>query len=462
MSGYGKIFVNYIFITEVRMSDKLFGTDGVRGKANIFPMTADFALKLGKALGTMFSGKVAIAKDTRVSCDMLESSLAAGLTSMGCDVMILGVLPTPVAAMVTPGLNVAMTIMISASHNPYFDNGIKLIKADGHKFSDDMTAKLEASVQADEFVPNPDKIGRIEYNPKAITPYLSKIAAIKRNSFPLSGLKVVIDCANGAFSKIAPQVFKDFGADVTAIGVSPDGYNINKDCGSTHTELMSKTVIEENADIGIALDGDGDRIIVCDDKGNRLDGDQIIAFLGQYLKQDGRLKGNAVVATIWSNMGLEKFCHSLGIDFYRTAVGERYVTEKMHEIGSNFGGEESGHMVLSDFAPTGDGLIAGLTVCLGLLKTRKKMSHVFPVFEKCPCKIDNLRFATREKVAEVMNNPLVQSAIEAAKNEISGKGSVIVRKSGTEPLIKVRVEAEDEALVQKTSAGIYDALAKFM
>lgn len=462
MYGYGKIFVNYIFITEVRMSDKLFGTDGVRGKANIFPMTADFALKLGKALGTMFSGKVAIAKDTRVSCDMLESSLAAGLTSMGCDVMILGVLPTPVAAMVTPGLNVAMTIMISASHNPYFDNGIKLIKADGHKFSDDMTAKLEALVQADEFVPNPDKIGRIEYNPKAITPYLSKIAAIKRNSFPLSGLKVVIDCANGAFSKIAPQVFKDFGADVTAIGVSPDGYNINKDCGSTHTELMSKTVVEENADIGIALDGDGDRIIVCDDKGNRLDGDQIIAFLGQYLKQDGRLKGNAVVATIWSNMGLEKFCHSLGIDFYRTAVGERYVTEKMHEIGSNFGGEESGHMVLSDFAPTGDGLIAGLTVCLGLLKTRKKMSHVFPVFEKCPCKIDNLRFATREKVAEVMNNPLVQSAIEAAKNEISGKGSVIVRKSGTEPLIKVRVEAEDEALVQKTSAGIYDTLAKFM
>ena len=444
------------------MSDKLFGTDGVRGKANIFPMTADFALKLGKALGTMFSGKVAIAKDTRVSCDMLESSLAAGLTSMGCDVMILGVLPTPGAAMVTPGLGVAMTIMISASHNPYFDNGIKLIKADGHKFSDDMTAKLEALVQADEFVPNPDKIGRIEYNSKAVTPYLSKIAAIKRNSFPLSGLKVVIDCANGAFSKIAPQVFKDFGADVTAIGVSPDGYNINKDCGSTHTELMSKTVVDENADIGIALDGDGDRIIVCDDKGNRLDGDQIIAFLGQYLKQDGKLKGNAVVATIWSNMGLEKFCHSLEIDFYRTAVGERYVTEKMHEIGSNFGGEESGHMVLSDFAPTGDGLIAGLTVCLGLLKTRKKMSKVFPVFEKCPCKIDNLRFATREKVAEVMNDPLVQSAIEAAKNEISGKGSVIVRKSGTEPLVKVRVEAEDEALVQRISAGINDALAKFM
>ncbi len=444
------------------MSDKLFGTDGVRGKANIFPMTADFALKLGKALGTMFSGKIAIAKDTRVSCDMLESSLAAGLTSMGCDVLILGVLPTPVAAMVTPGLNVTMTIMISASHNPYFDNGIKLIKADGHKFSDDMTAKLEALVQADEFVPNPDKIGRIEYDSKAVTPYLSKIAAIKRNSFPLSGLKVVIDCANGAFSKIAPQVFKDFGADVTAIGVSPDGYNINKDCGSTHTELMSKTVVEENADIGIALDGDGDRIIVCDDKGNRLDGDQIIAFLGQYLKQDGKLKGNAVVATIWSNMGLEKFCHSLEIDFYRTAVGERYVTEKMREIGSNFGGEESGHMVLDDFAPTGDGLIAGLTICLGLLKTRKKMSKVFPVFEKCPCKIDNLRFATREKVAEVMNDPLVQSAIEAAKNEISGKGSVIVRKSGTEPLIKVRVEAEDEILVQKISAGINDMLSKFM
>ena len=221
-------------------------------------------------------------------------------------------------------------------------------------------------------------------------------------------------------------------------------------------------MVEENADIGIALDGDGDRIIVCDDKGNRLDGDQIIAFLGQYLKQDGKLKGNAVVATIWSNMGLEKFCHSLEIDFYRTAVGERYVTEKMREIGSNFGGEESGHMVLDDFAPTGDGLIAGLTICLGLLKTRKKMSKVFPVFEKCPCKIDNLRFATREKVAEVMNDPLVQSAIEAAKNEISGKGSVIVRKSGTEPLIKVRVEAEDEILVQKISAGINDMLSKFM
>ncbi len=444
------------------MADKLFGTDGVRGKANIFPMTADFALKLGKALGLMFAGKVAIAKDTRVSCDMLESSLAAGLTSMGCDVMLLGVLPTPVAAMITPKLGVAMTVMISASHNPYHDNGIKLIKADGHKFSDDMTARLEAWVQEDNFVLNPDKIGRIEYNFKAVTPYLSQIAALKRNSFPLSGLKVVIDCANGAFSKIAPQVFRDFGADVIAVGVAPDGYNINKGCGSTCTDLMCETVIKENADIGIALDGDGDRIIICDDKGNRLDGDQIIAFLGQYLKSDNRLKGNAVVATIWSNMGLEKFCRELGIDFYRTAVGERYVTEKMNEIGANFGGEESGHMVLSDFAPTGDGLIAGLTVCMGLLKTRKKMSKIFPVFEKCPCKIDNLRFASREKVAEVMNDAEVQKAVEAAKQEVAGRGSVIVRKSGTEPLIKVRVEGEDAGLVQNVSRKINDAIARFM
>lgn len=444
------------------MADKLFGTDGVRGKANIFPMTADFALKLGKALGSMFSGTVAIAKDTRVSCDMLESSLAAGLTSMGCDVMLLGVMPTPAAAMVTPGLDVAMTVMISASHNPYHDNGIKLIKADGHKFSDDMTAQLESLVQKDDFKLDPDKIGKIEYNFKAITPYLSKIAAIKRNSFPLSGLKIVIDCANGAFSKIAPQVLKDFGADVIAIGAAPDGYNINKGCGSTCTELMCETVVKENADIGIALDGDGDRIIICDDKGARLDGDQIIAFLGQYLKQDGKLQGNAVVATIWSNMGLEKFCHSQGIDFYRTAVGERYVTEKMREIGSNFGGEESGHMVLSDFAPTGDGLIAGLTVCLGLLKTRKKMSKVFPVFEKCPCKIDNLRFASRERVAEVMADPSVLDAVEKAKAEIAGHGSVIVRKSGTEPLIKVRVEAENAEMVQNVSRKINDVIAGFM
>lgn len=446
------------------MADKLFGTDGVRGKANVYPMTSDFALKLGKALGTILKNgaNVAIGKDTRISGDMLEAALTAGLTSMGANVEALGVMPTPTVAMLTPRLRADMSIVISASHNPYYDNGIKLINSNGHKFSDDNTALLESLVRADNFELNPDKIGKVHYNNTALRIYLDTINGLQNaNALPLSGLRVVLDCANGAFSNIAPEVLKTFGAEVIAIGVSPDGYNINKDCGSTATDLMAKTVVKEKADIGIALDGDGDRIIICDEKGKRIDGDQIIAFLGSYLADTKRLKGKAVVATIWSNMGLEKFFKAKGIDFYRTAVGERYVTEKMLEIGSNFGGEESGHMVLADFAPTGDGLIAGIVVCMGLLKAHKKMSEIFPIFEKCPCEITNIRFSSKDNVAAAMNDAEVQALIEQAKTQIAGVGSVIVRKSGTEPMIKVRVEGEDGELVSKISKMLVEKIERF-
>ena len=446
------------------MSDKLFGTDGVRGKANVFPMTVDFVLKLGMALGkTLKSGaKVAIAKDTRISGDMLEASLTAGLTSMGIDVLLLGVMPTPAAAMLTSKLGVQTTIVISASHNPYFDNGIKLIKSDGHKYSDEMTAALENLIAQNHFDFDAETIGKVERREDALNIYLDKLFQLKKTDAPLKGLRVVLDCAHGAFSSFAPHVLKSFGAEVFEIGVQPNGYNINKDCGSTATALMSQTVLENKADIGIALDGDGDRIIVCDEKGQRIDGDQLIAFLSDYLNQNGRLKGNAVVATIWSNLGLEKFVASKGMSFYRTAVGERYVTEKMIEIGANFGGEESGHMVLSDFTPTGDGLLTGILLCLGILSLKKKMSDIFPVFEKCPCLIQNFRFNDREKVDQVMKNADVCRVIEEAKQKMLASGSVIVRKSGTEPLIKVRVESENALLVEEVSQMIKSEISKFV
>ncbi len=447
------------------MAEKLFGTDGVRGVANVFPMTIDFAMKLAQAAAKVMCAdkkKVAIAKDTRVSGDMLEAALCAGFSASGVDVIRLGVLPTPAVTMLTSDLNVDMAVMITASHNPYYDNGIKLIGADGNKLSDVQTGEIEDLVAQNVFEYDKDKIGIIRDDDKAVLKYIDKVKAYFAG-VSLNGLKIVLDCANGAFASFAPKVLENMGAEVIAIGVEPDGYNINKNCGSTATKLMQDTVLAQGADLGIALDGDGDRIIICDENGQRLDGDQILAFLGGYLKEKGQLKANAVVATIWSNLGLEKYLHSLGIDYFRTAVGERYVTEKMREIGSNFGGEESGHMVQSDFGPTGDGLITGIAMAIGIKNSGKKMSQIFPVFEKCPCEIKNLRFPNREIIAQVMDNEKVKEIIAemSAKMQAIG-GSVIVRKSGTEPLIKIRVEAEDIAPVEATMERIVAEISKFM
>lgn len=445
------------------MGNKLFGTDGVRGVANVYPMTADFAFKLAQAAASTFKkekARVAVARDTRVSGQMLEAALTAGFTAQGVDVLLLGVVPTPALAFLAPSMNVDMAVMISASHNPYHDNGIKLIDGQGKKLTDEKTAEIEALVAKGEFLTDKDKIGVCYNEGRVIENYVSMVKKIAPAG-SLKGVKIVLDCANGAFSDIAPEILRHYGADLVVVANEPDGYNINKDCGSQHTDMMRKTVVEQGADIGIAVDGDGDRIIVCDEKGAKLDGDQIIAFLGQYFQKEGRLKGGAVVATVWSNLGLEKYLRTLGVGYHRTAVGERYVIDKMNEIGANVGGEESGHMVLRDFAPTGDGLIAGINVCLGLKKSGRKMSEIFPVFVKEPCLVENIRFDNKEKIAKAMDDAHVREVIENCKQAMAGTGSVIVRKSGTEPLIKIRVESENADKAAENMNILRSEISKF-
>ncbi len=447
------------------MTNNLFGTDGIRGVANEFPMTAEVAFRLAQTLSVTVCNntkRVAIAKDTRISGDMLESALIAGFTSMGTDVIKMGMVPTPLVTAQTPNLNVDMSVMITASHNPYQDNGIKLINARGDKFDDNLTSKIEEILTSNEtFQPSKEAVGRVYEDTASIERYMENARNVAPNYNALKGLRVVLDCANGVFSKIMPQIFKDLGAGVITLSDTPDGYNINKDCGSQHTENLQKVVVESKAQLGIAVDGDGDRIIICDENGNRIDGDQIIAFLATYFHEHGMLKANAVVATIWSNLGLEKYLHRLGINYYRSAVGERYVIEKMREFGSNVGGEESGHMVLSDYATTGDALITALIISLGLIESTKKMSEIFPLFEKCPCKISNIRFLSVGEAVYALNAPSVQEIIVKAKKQIEDMGSVIVRKSGTEPVIKVRVEGEDEKLVLDISQMIVSEISRY-
>lgn len=447
------------------MANKLFGTDGVRGVANEFPMTAEFAFRLAQTLSHLIctqKKRVAIGKDTRVSGDMLESALIAGFTSMGVNVIKMGVVPTPLLTAEVGNLNADMAVMITASHNPYHDNGIKLVNNSGDKFSDEKTAELEKLLTSDMvFTQNKENIGRVFEDEKSIPAYMANARSIAPNTNALKGLRVVLDCANGAFSKIMPQIFKDLGAGVITLADAPDGYNINKDCGSQHTEKMQQVVTDSHAHLGIAVDGDGDRIIICDENGARIEGDQIIAFLATYFKHENMLKGNAVVATVWSNLGLEKYLHTLGIDYYRSAVGERYVIEKMRQTGANVGGEESGHMVLSDYAKTGDALLTGLIISLGLLKSGKKMSEIFPLFAKCPCQISNLRFKSPEDVNTAFASSIVQQIIADSEQKIKSSGSIIVRKSGTEPMIKVRVEAEDNQLVEEISNAIVTEIEKY-
>lgn len=445
--------------------NKLFGTDGIRGVANRYPMTADFAFRLAQALGQLIcrqQKRVAIGRDTRISGAMLEAAMTAGFTAQGVDVVLCGVVPTPLLTAQTQNLNVDMAVMITASHNPYQDNGIKLINAQGDKFSDDESAAVETLVLSEQnFSTDPEHIGRIITDTGAVPAYIDNALAMAPNPDALKGLRVVLDCANGAFSEIMPQIFKNLGAGVITLANQPDGYNINQDCGSQHTEKMQETVVGSHAHLGIAVDGDGDRIIICDENGKRIDGDQIIAFLATYYQQEGLLKGNAAVATIWSNLGLEKYLQKLGIGYYRTAVGERYVIEKMKETGANVGGEESGHMVLSDYAKTGDALLTGLVICFGLMKSGKKMSEIFPLFEKCPCEISNIRFSSPQVVQQVMNEAEVIAAIAQAQASMDGQGSVIVRKSGTEPVIKARVEGESADLVKNVSQTLVAAIEKF-
>ena len=443
---------------------KLFGTDGVRGVANKFPMNVDFASKLGTACGLEICKvyhKVAIARDTRISGEMLQSALTAGFLAAGVDVILLGVLPTPALTSITADLDVDMSVMITASHNPYYDNGIKLIDSTGDKFDDEITAKLEEMVEKGEFELGSEKLGRITEVKDAIVMYLDKVKQIIDEPRPLTGLRVVLDCANGCFAGIMPQLFKDLGAGVIVLGNEPDGYNINKDCGSQHPEKLYETVRESHAHIGIAVDGDGDRLLVCDSEGRKVPAEQLIAFLAQYLKKIGKYRGDSVVSTIISNTAMERYVRSLGFDYYSVKVGERAIIAKMQEVGCSIGGEESGHIVALDYCKSGDGMVNALLVCLALIKSGKKTNEVFPLFDFDPYVFISVSVADRETVKKAVASDEVKAIVEAAKNKMEGIGRVVLHPSGTEPKIRVWVSGSDKAIVEESANMIIDAVKKF-
>ena len=447
------------------MAKKLFGTDGVRGVANVYPMTAEFAVKLGMACGQEICRgrkRAAIGRDTRISGEMLEAALTAGLTAAGVDVVKLGVLPTPALTSVTPELGVDMSFMITASHNPYQDNGIKLIAADGDKFSDDITSRLEEIIAEDNFVLSSDVLGTVSENKEAVVLYLEKAKSFIDEPRPLKGLRVVLDCANGVFSGVMPQVFKDLGAGVIALGNEPDGYNINRDCGSQHPQKMFETVLGSHAHLGIAVDGDGDRIIVCDENGKKIASEQLMAFIAKTMKEEGKYRGNALVSTVLSNTALERYIKSLNMDYYSTKVGERAVIAKMQEVGCSVGGEESGHVVVSDYSRTGDGMVVALLISLGLLKSGKKMSEIFPLFDFDPFVFVNISVANRDIVRQAVEDEQVKSAVKNAEEKMAGIGRIVLHPSGTEPKIRVWAAGSDETLVREQSETIIHQLKRFV
>jgi len=446
------------------MTDRIyFGTDGIRGTANTPPMTSDIALKLGMAAGQMFlrgdhRHRVIIAKDTRLSGYMIEPALTSGFTAVGMDVVLVGPMPTPAVAMLTPSLRADLGVMISASHNPYQDNGIKLFGPDGFKLSDKTEHAIEALMESGKvMLAAPDKLGRARRLDDAQGRYIEFV----KNTFPselrLDGLKIVIDCANGAAYHIAPAVLFELGAEVIAIGVSPDGFNINKDCGSTHPELMCKTVVERGAHLGVALDGDADRLVMCDESGKLIDGDQLMAMIASYWHRKGLMKGRGLVATDMSNLGLERYLGTLGLQLHRTRVGDRYVSEAMREHGYNIGGEQSGHIILSDYSTTGDGLVAALQVLAVLLESKQKMSEASRRFAPLPQILHNVRYKNGSSPLELK---AVKDAIKTAESTLGEKGRILVRKSGTEPLIRIMVEGESEKEIRLLVNDIAEAVDK--
>ena len=440
-----------------------FGTDGIRGRANSHPMTAEVALRVGLAAGKLFRSAsdrrhlVVIGKDTRLSGYMIEPALVAGFTSQGMDVRLFGPLPTPGVAMMTRSMRADLGVMISASHNGFADNGIKLFGPDGYKLSDSREAEIEAMMDAglQEDLVGPEDLGRVKRIDDAQARYVEIVKATYPRDLNLTGLRVVIDCANGAAYKVAPTALYELGAEVKELGVSPDGFNINDECGSTHTTAMSAAVREYRADIGIALDGDADRVIVCDETGAVVDGDQIMAIIACAWAERGLLTGGGVVATVMSNLGLERFLTGQGIKLERTAVGDRYVMERMREGGFNLGGEQSGHLILSDFSTTGDGLIAALQVLAVMRRTGRRMSELARQFEPVPQLLENVKFA---KGATPLKNEKVQSVIAEAEARLNGSGRILVRPSGTEPLIRIMAEGDDEKLVHQLVAEIAGAV----
>jgi phosphoglucosamine mutase len=439
------------------MKRKLFGTDGIRGTANSEPMTAETALKVGMGAGAHFKHgdhrhRAVISKDTRLSGYLLEPALTAGFISVGMDVILVGPLPTPAVAMLTRSLRADVGVMISASHNPFQDNGIKLFSADGFKLSDQDEAEIEKRVTG-EMAIEPvasEKLGKARRLDGAGGRYVEYV----KQSFPrglrLEGMKVVVDCANGAAYRVAPEILRELGADVISIGIDPDGFNINKDCGSTATETMRGQVILHGADIGLSLDGDADRVLVSDENGDLIDGDQMMGLIARQLAGAGQLKGNGVVATVMSNLGLERHLAAQDLKLIRTQVGDRYVVEHMRQNGFNLGGEQSGHIILGDYATTGDGLIAGLQVLAAVATAGKPASEVCKVFDSLPQVLKNVRYAS----GDPLTAERVLSAIAAAEKELQGTGRLLIRKSGTEPLIRVMAEGEDEGQI----GGLVDEL----
>ena len=431
------------------MTRKYFGTDGVRGRANEMPMTAEMALKLGMAAGQYFKRdervhRVVIGKDTRRSGYMLENALTAGLTAVGMDVFLLGPVPTPAVGILTRNMRADLGVMISASHNPASDNGIKFFGPDGFKLSDEAELAIEQLIDEPKSLPDANFIG----SAKRIDDGIGRYVEFAKGAFPralrLDGMKVVVDAANGAAYKTAPSVLWELGAEVISMGINPNGFNINKDCGSTAPENCAMTVVASGADIGICLDGDADRIALIDETGKVIDGDQIMGLIAENWAEQGRLKDNVLVATIMSNLGLERHLSSRGIKLVRTQVGDRYVVEVMREKGYNLGGEQSGHIVMTDYATTGDGLIAALQFLSIMAQKGSKASDLARTFAPVPQKLVNVRFQKGQKPLE---NSDVQTAIAEAEGRLEGKGRLVIRNSGTEPLIRIMAEADDESLM---------------
>ena len=447
------------------MSNKLFGTDGVRGVANTYPMTAEFAFKLAKILSSVVClthKKVAIGKDTRLSGDMIEAALCAGFTSCGISVISLGVVPTPLVTLKTPSLGIDMALMITASHNPYSDNGIKLINADGDKFPDDFYKKIEQLIEENNFlISQTSSIGTISVNTDIVEQYIEDMRNIAPNYKALQGLRVVLDCANGAYSYILPQTFKDLGAGVIAINNQPNGININEKCGSQHTEQLAQTVIDTHAHFGVAVDGDGDRIILVDDKGNVVDGDQLLCFLALYLRKNNALSNNTVISTEWSNLGLGQYLISQGFLYFKSKVGERYVIDLMREKSAVLGGEVVGHIVLSHYAKTGDALATAIIIALAYLEDKKMLSEIFPIFTPFPCIIENIRFSNAQYMADSVEHDDVKQALFDGKKQLGEISTLIARKSGTEPVIKLRIEGQNAETVSQVALQLKQLILQY-
>lgn len=445
------------------MAKRYFGTDGIRGLANKHPMTSEVALKVGMAAGTVFHTdmhthrpRVVIGKDTRLSGYMLEAALMSGFTSVGMDVFLLGPMPTPAVAMLTRSLRADLGVMISASHNRFDDNGIKLFAPDGYKLSDEMEERIEDLIDSDssEMLVDADKIGRAKRIESAQERYVEYAKRTLPRNLRFDGLRIVVDCANGAGYRVAPDVFWELGAEVVTIGVEPNGRNINMKCGSTAPDALIDKVREVRADIGVALDGDADRVVIVDEKGQIIDGDQLMAVIAESWHRRGKLSAGGIVATVMSNLGLERHLHDIGLSMARTPVGDRYVVEYMRKHGYNVGGEQSGHIVLSDFTTTGDGLVSALQVLAVGVASERPISEVCSCFAPVPQLLKNVRYGG----GEPLTDRSVQNAIESAKTKLGNSGRLVIRASGTEPVIRVMAEGDDESLVAAVVHDICDAV----